>query len=485
MNKIILNVFFITFILFQLYSCAERTEDSNLSDDNIAKTENITSNNEIEVQTLAPPDIEANDYDGYEFKMLGREVNGQDILFDEIFTESFNGEVINDAIYQRNKAIEEKYNVYIKSLIDQFNKYEKSVLASDNAYDAATPGVVTAFNYGMKNYSTEIKSIPYINYDKPWWNTYSITQTSINKKNYFIIGSINLLSYESTGVMFFNKKLITEYNFNNPYILVRDGKWTFDTMKQICAEIGSDLNGDSIYNEEDMYGLAINSYGALTFTYGANSNFAPKNTDDLPEYKMTENFITFFQNVVNTVTDYTSVLYGEKYGDKRITVMMEAFQEDRLLFFNEMLNRTSLLRSMETDFGILPMPKSDENQEGYSSFVHQGNSTTIVVPIIGQDIDRTGRVLEDMTYYSYIYVRPAYIETAIKGKYLRDEDSAEMVDIIIDSIKFDITLLSNSQLMADLRSMLTAGNTNVASAFAKNENKYVSKLEEVIKAFSE
>jgi hypothetical protein len=169
-------------------------------------------------------------------------------------------------------------------------------------------------------------------------------------------------------------------------------------------------------------------------------------------------------------------MYGEDYGENRVTYLLNAFEEGRLLFYNEMLNRTSMLREMDADFGIVPMPKADEKQENYASFIHQTNSSVVCVPVTVRDIGFVGSMLEDMAYYSHYNLYPTYIDTTIKGKYLRDSESAEMVNIILNSIRFDFALTTGSAAVAKLRTMLNEGDIHIASGFAAGKDAYEAAL---------
>ena len=298
-----------------------------------------------------------------------------------------------------------------------------------------------------------------------WWDQNALTNNSINHKNYFLMGSINLLAYDSVGVLYINKEMLTANNLEAPYQLVRDGKWTFDAMLEMCMNVSADLDGNNIYDEKDSYGLGLNSYGAWTFSYGGGLSFVDKNGDDMPYLKLDDNFIDFFQMFVQSINGNNAIMYGDKYGNNRATFINNAFKEGRLLFLNEMFNRTALLRDMEMDFGLLPMPKANEEQETYRHFIHQGCSSVTCVPVTVSDLDYVGSVLEDMAYYSYYKVYPTYIETSVKTKYLRDEESVEMADIILNNIIFDLALTMNSPILADLRTMLTKNDINITSKF--------------------
>ena len=91
---------------------------------------------------------------------------------------------------------------------------------------------------------------------------------------------------------------------------------------------------------------------------------------------------------------------------------------------------------MENDFGIIPYPKLDENQERYYSRVSYYNAP--IVPITNNTPEKTGAVLEYFNYVSHDTVIPAYCDVVLYGKVTRDEDSRDMLDIIFNSRVVDI-----------------------------------------------
>lgn len=433
--------------------------------------------------TTLSPNLEAENYDGYEFTIIARESNGQDISNVDFYAEEMTGDNLNDTIFERNLKIENKYNIKIKTeffkLEDYVSTFRNSVLAGDDEYDLAELDVCSAFTSGLQGLLCKIGDLQYINPSMPWWNQNVLPETVVDGNNYFLIGSANLIAFDSVGVLFFNKELAAENKIDDLYELVYNGSWTFDNMLKYCLDVSRDLDGNGVYDEKDMYGLAMNSYGALTFTYGTGVRFA--DPEDNLKISFDERFLSFFEKLAALPLE-NSVMYGEKYGSNRAAYMKSAFEENRVLFYNEMLNRTSMLRNMGSDFGILPMPKGDESQEEYTSFCHQSNSTTICVPITASDTDRTSKIIEDLTYESMLTVYPTYIETNVKTKYLRDEDSPKMVDIIINGIHFDIALCSQSTLMGDLRSMLTSSSTSISSTLAANATAYNETLRQLIES---
>lgn len=489
------DILLIFSIIFIMSSC-ETAENGN-SKGNINSPDADISDiagNEIDptaadteiIAILDPPDIEAVDYGGAVATFLERDFSDT-YRFKEFGAEEINGDVINDAVYARNLAIEEKYNVKIKAMPssgDQLNEVQKCVKANDNSISVATNGVVYAFANGLNGYLAKIQDIPYVDCIKPWWQANSIKDTSIGNVNYFIVGDMNMAAYTSIGAMYFNKKLIQDYALENPYDLVLGGKWTFGKLLEMAKNVSSDINGDGMYGEEDSYGLAMLSYGALTFNYGFGVMFATKDKDDMPYLDINESFIAKFQALVEACNE-TCVLYADEprfaANSGRTRVPETAFRENRLLFHNESLTRMDIFRDMETDFGVIPMPKFDESQKDYRSFVHQGVSTTVSIPITA-DLDMMGRILEDTAYYSYKHVRPAFMETSLYTKFTRDERSRDMLDIIINSARYDIALVSGNPLLDDLRAMLTSLDSGkVASTMESKMALYQKNLDSTVK----
>ena len=425
-------------------------------------------------ETVPPSPVEEKDYGGAEFRVMTNVNDGGSWALDEFDAEETNGERLNDAVFARNDYIAEKFNIVfnISNTDSKFAAATNTIKAGDDAFDLILPGIQSAFTWGANGYLYEVGNIPLLNTEAEWWNKYVLAETSVAHKNYFLLGDINLLAYDSTAAFFFNKAMAEEYNVESPYELVRAGKWTFDKLMELGENVSEDVNGDGTYGAEDAYGVGINSYGALCMIYGSGACFAPKNTEDIPKITIAESTVAFFQKMVDAVTKGHTVMYGEKFGNERVTALQKAFKENRMLFYNEMLNRTSILRDMDADFGVLPLPKGDDTQKEYETFIHQSNSSVVCVPVTVREIERTGRILEDIAYESHYYLYPVYLETTVKSKYLRDEDSEEMVDILLRGIRYDLACVSGSALINNLRTMLTNGDKNIASNFESNRSSY-------------
>jgi hypothetical protein len=99
---------------------------------------------------------------------------------------------------------------------------------------------------------------------------------------------------------------------------------------------------------------------------------------------------------------------------------------------------SSAMRNMEDAYGVVPMPRLTEQQDGYYSTLHDG-FTVLAIPttVQGERLNQVGAVLEAMGSASYRIVRPAYYETTLRTKLASDPDSSRMMDIITQNLRTD------------------------------------------------
>ncbi len=457
------------FAALLLSSCGAEETVPVAEVDTSSETETVAVSTETELTSI----VDAIDYDGYDFRVLVREADGDSIYWNEIGIEEADGTPVNDAIFERNLWLSEKFNISITAVYDNYylDDYTMLLQAGEDAFDTGFVGMRKAFQEAAEGYLLALQTTP-LDADRPWWNNKCYTDTEVNGKNYFILGDMNIVAYDSMPAMYYNKQMLVDNGFAEPYDMVFDGKWTFDAMLEMSSVVSSDLNGDGKYDQTDAYGMGCSSYAALCFAYGSGVNFA-RFQDDAYSIMVDERFLTYFQRVIETITTDNTIMYSEKYGSaNRTAYLLTAFQENRLLFLPDGMTRTNNFRDMETNFGILPIPKQDETQAEYCAFIHQDDSSVVTIPITNQDPVRTAHILEDMAFYSHQHLRPAYIDTTLKTKFLRDEESSQVVDLILRSVRFDLAMVSGNKIVNDLRQLLTNGKTELASHFTANQAVY-------------
>jgi hypothetical protein len=273
-----------------------------------------------------------------------------------------------------------------------------------------------------------------LNLDKPWWNQNIHNQLKIGNSNslYFGFNDIVIHSMQSAMILHFNEKMMQDLGLALPYDLVRSGKWTLDEYAKYI-KAGANLNGDEKWkwspNGNSIYGQSSYHMGATAMLIGTDVKIIDFDKDNMP-YFAADN--EHFYNAVQKLADILSVEGHYYYEDANGTHRRDVFANERALFLDGHLGTAASLRDMETPFGILPIPKYDEKQENYRTHIHSGTVFT-VIPVTNSNPSQAAIVLDAMAYLSYKDVRPAYYEVALPHKHLRNDDSMDMLKIILDN----------------------------------------------------
>ena len=89
------------------------------------------------------------------------------------------------------------------------------------------------------------------------------------------------------------------------------------------------------------------------------------------------------------------------------------------------------LKNMDDKYGIIPIPKLDEYQDRYYTFLHDQFTAFGIVSTVKEDrLQKMGSVLEAMASESYKSEIPVYYDIALKHRYAKDEESGRMRDMI-------------------------------------------------------
>jgi len=150
------------------------------------------------------------------------------------------------------------------------------------------------------------------------------------------------------------------------------------------------------------------------------------------------------------------------------------FEDNRALFYGEVLQCVIRLRNMVEDFGILPFPKWDAAQDRYYHHVVE-TACMVGVPIslTGDRLEMVGYILEAMCAKSKYTLQPAYYEKALVYKNVRDTESEEMLNIILKSRMFDIGYIADwgTIYSSTYQKSVVDEKNNFVSAYEKAESR--------------
>lgn len=423
------------------------------------------------------------DYKGEEFTFLyikhtdvGTDYYGGDYLDSETLV----AETISDAVYERNLAVEEKYNVDIKQNVvvngDPAKVLQTYIMSGDYCYDAIYGWCYKLGAAITENYLADFKELSNnntINLDAEYWSPSTIEDLTIADKLYLCTNDISMNKLNWAGMMFFNKQIVEDRGVNEHlgstlYELVDSGKWTYDKYLELLTFISQDTNGDSQWTKDDLYGLIDGNANGSNLAAGCGIQTVKKADDGSLVLDIYSEKLLDIMTKVNEV--YSNERYVKSYDDlwknadfsgydDQWAYARSFFTTDHSLFCAGSAYITGEFRNMESEYGILPYPKYDENQENYYAEVSSLASIFALpstVRSVGAtgSMERTGTILEYMAYKSNEKLLPAYYDTLLKGQRLNSPDDSRMLDIIRGSVRFSLSdavgIESVSKLMSDM-----------------------------------
>lgn len=403
----------------------------------------------------------------------------------DFFSEDDDGTAVEIAVYRRNEVVKEKYGVEITSEDvtafgsttgsgTGFTKIYTDYMAGDHLYDAALIGTYDVATLAYNGFIHDLNDVPHIDLSKAYWDQKANADLSINGRMYYTTGEITVSDNIMTHAILFNKDLRAEYGLDDPYALVRNDDWTLETFSRLVKQVGEDLNQDGIFDANDKYGLLTFNDPMVAILAASGEKIASINGDGLIE-------LTFYnERVVDLYDRFTALnfdqvhVYNYQYDNVRgvatalatwDTVRDSVFSEGRALFYTNLFEAVDRHRDSETDFGILPYPKMDKEQEEYGHAVSAYHSQFICVPEMAEDHARSGIVLEELAYQGLRLLTPAYYDQTLVGKSVRDEESVDMLDIIFSTRVFDVGQYYNVGTIKDQLGKIYVTRTPITSMY--------------------
>ncbi|MCL2814899.1 MAG: hypothetical protein FWD23_09900 [Oscillospiraceae bacterium] len=434
------------------------------------------------------------DFEGYEYRVLIGEVPSIAGSFvSKIYPEEQVGEVLYDALYMRNKKIEERFNISFKgntvSLFDLYTTIKKEVSAGADAYDMYMQIDRDAYSASAEHLITPISDLPYIDLTQPYWCQLPNRQLSVGGKLYVAFSDEMLSFFEATLVTYFNKRQVAEMELENLYEAVRAGTWTHDKLYTYAKTAIKDLDGDNTMTDADNWGISSDADLIYQcFWTSSGKNMVDKDKGDIPYFAVPGNDV-FFDIGDMLISQFKSVngIYMEgmlsgnlpHYGGAGRDARAAFFKDGKSLFNVGFITEMVLFRDMSDDFGIIPFPKYKADQPQYYTRVCGG--FPYVIPITNPRCEIAGAVMEAMACETRNTVIPAYYESSLKTKYSRDTDTAEMLDLIYETRVYDLgDTIWYDPIRIVYTSVLGSANNTLASVTEKNADKFNKVIRETV-----
>lgn len=381
--------------------------------------------------------------------------------------------VLDNAVYMRNTAVEEELGVNIEAIYEYgtnigATRVAQDATTQDGAYDALLLNSYDVAALAHQDYLADLYENDRIDLSMSYWDQAANEQLTINKKLYFTTGDISFNDKEYTFSVMFNKDLAKSKGIGDLYSLVDEGKWTFDAFAEATRKVSGDLNGDDIMDSRDMYGLVLWDDTILPMLAASDVRILTLE-DGVPELTLNNEItIDIIEKYVGLAREDCSINFQHMTGG---VSWQDMFTNGQALFLLEYFKALPYFRDTKLDYGMLPFPKYNEQQTDYLSGISVWHTSFYALPEFAKDAEYSGVVTESLAAYSEKLVTPAYYEKTLVGRYVTDEESGDMLDIIFDNRVFDLGLYyKTGALNSTLIIMLRNEQSDFASEYAKKAN---------------
>lgn len=454
-------------------------ETTTSSNDTTADTEPV----ETKVTDDLPADLV---FTGRELRVLTTE----NTTYAPLYVEEANGDILNDAIYNRNERIMDRFGITINEQLfmwsDARDNARRVITAGEDAYDLISLIDREALTFASEGMLWSAEDTENIDLSKPYWNKFLNSCITLGDRQILAYSDMCITTYDFTHIMLFNKQMIENLKLTSPYDLVEDGSWTIDKFGEYAALAANDLNGDGTYDKNDRFGfVSLAKQIAPCFWIGAGCVSMEKNDEDIPEFTMgSERMLTVIQKAYD-LTWGDSFWFIQKEGNYEDHTQL--FTKDQALFSDSCLGDLfkADYREMKSDYGIIPYPKYDEAQDKYYSRVEGG--CPYFIPVTVTDTAFAGAIMEAMACESYNSVVPTYYEIALKAKYTRDSQSGAILDMMMENRVYDWgdTFFTNFVRDGFVFRAFNNGNTVAASDIESNRTAVEGAIKNVADAIAD
>ena len=393
-------------------------------------------------------DVPTGSYGGYTFQFLN---NTSNYAITTIVPNETT-DTVDAAMFARNAYVKEKLAIDIievRQTYDEVRSTMSSLTSSnDFEYDAVYNEVHLQTPLAQSGTYLEVDDLDsYINLSKPWWFTDAMESISIDGNGFELFGDLQLMYYDSIWGMTFNQQDFLDNKQSFPYDLVRSGDWTLEELEKLMK---------ATYQKPGAEHYAMASHKDFISAMIAACDFALVTQDDddvLKVFEDEERFVEVYTSIMTlfysstgyekmnyVVPDYNASSYTSGQWASDTDTWSGKFPLGKSTFMAGTIGDIRAVRSADFQYGIIPFPKYDTDQEQYVSWVYRG-AASLGVPATSPNVEQTCVILENLAAYSYKLVKHEYYDVVVQGRTVRDNDSIEMLDIIFGHTDLGVTYL--------------------------------------------
>ncbi len=334
----------------------------------------------------------------------------------------------------RNAIVEDELNISIITTVtsaDTMLTELKNAVASDSYYtDLLMPPIYTIGSFRAADTILNMQTLPFFDLEMPYFSAASSDMTSGGYSTYGVAGDASI-SPSSLSAVYMNKNLLTEAgaDIDEIYSMAKNGSWTWDEYLTLCESVKS-LNNDERHFYTTTAENTASRLPDLIFKSSGN-DYVSAGVRRVPVVGYTlSNVKTTMDNMAKIYND-SDCLIDANGGEVNL------FSSGESAFLIDYLYVMSWLTNSKTDWGLLPLPKEDEDGE-YRTLI-ANTEAVFAVPKNHTNGEFAAVTLSYLNAASYGYIYDEYVNYNMLHV-LRDNDSVNTLDIILDTAAFDFAL---------------------------------------------
>ena len=352
--------------------------------------------------------------------------------------------VIEEALYDHMGAAEERLNLRfgITEVAGRYAEMNDFIATLENyTTTGLTPDLVCQYSLAasigmLKGLYDNLLTAENLDFDAPWWNDTLVEGNTVNNHLYYITGDISASVVYTMYGMVFNKELVSQYNIESPYQLVRDGNWTYSRFLELIKDTSTNPNHDHVYTgsgEDVMYGFALPKLAVDAFQTGFGITAVVKNSQGA--WSLSSDYSG--ARSADIIDKLRTLAYenNDVFYDKN-AASYPVFNDGNAIFsILVMQGVEAAIRDYQIKVGIVPIPKYDATQKGH--YTRLGMTVSLFSVPVGADMAKSSAVLEALGSDGYRNVTPVVFEEVFRGRYADAPEDAEMYLLIRNGIVYD------------------------------------------------
>ncbi len=433
----------------------------------------------------------------YEYKML---VN-TNYLYQNTYV--YDGEgtptaVCDYALFLRKHFMKEQYNINLSITKKDDNEILTMLEAAVKGGDADI--CETVFMNGINTmtaarngYLLNLNKMDELNLEASYWDQRIQKEYVINDYLFCLEGDFGFIDDFRTYVTIYNKTMYEDNGnidkYDTPYKMVSSGKWTYGTMKEMIKDLGDDLNGDNKMDEQDCYGLVAEFSAPYYFFLGSGMKYVSNQNGELTFNAANE---AVWENAITALQEYLEMGQSKDviFPDRDIKTSdvwgdaSAIFMNDRALFRCTSLSAVTRLLDMDSPYGILPIPKYTEGQDGYYCWVSPFNHNPLAIPVTVRDSSKTALATEYLCYHSRYggdSLNHAFYDLLAYAKLCHTVDDKNMLKLVFANKTFDVDGVTHVMGIENITMEIIRDSayTQLASKLASARDGVTSRIQQV------